>query len=130
MRVAYLTTDEVNERLAQEFAIGCGVALCPLAPKEEPPDGEYDAVLYDLDSLPVERQREVMAALLAGPLPRAVAVHGYNMEDDQVEALRRRTVAVYRILQPRVFRFLRLAVISVRAARALGRKGDDGRTAS
>ena len=37
------------------------------------------------------------------------------------EALRRHTVAVYRRLQPRVFRFLRRAARAVRAARALAR---------
>ena len=125
MRIAYLTTDEVNEQLAQQMAVACGVTLCPLAPKDAPPDGEYDAVLYDLDYLPVKNQLEVMAALLAGPLPHAVALHSYHLEDAHVDALRRNAVGVFRRLQPMVFRSLRLAVLAVRAAKALGRKSRD-----
>jgi hypothetical protein len=125
MRIAYLTTDEVNEQLALQMAVECGVTLCPLAPKDAPTDGEYDAVLYDWDYLPIERQREVMTELLSGPVGFAVALHGYNLEDGQVQALRRNTVAVYRLLQPRVFRSLRLAVIARRTANALGHKPED-----
>ena len=102
--------------MAQE----CGLTLCPLAPKDDPPDGAYDAVLYDWDSWPTEGRREALAAMLAGPLPHAVALHGYHLEDDQAEALRRHTVAVYGRLQPRVFRFLRRAVRTLRAAKDLG----------
>jgi hypothetical protein len=47
---------------------------------------------------------------------RAVAVHGYDLEEGQAEALRRQTVAVYRCLRPGVFRFLRRAVRTARAA--------------
>jgi hypothetical protein len=62
-----------------------------------------------------------MRGLLNGPLPHAAAVHGYHLGDGQAEILRRHTVAVYRRLQPRAFRFLRRAARTVRAARALGR---------
>jgi hypothetical protein len=121
MRIAYWTTDEVNEDLAHELAAECGDRLCPLTPKDWAADGQYDAVLYDWDHLPAELQQEVMRGLLNGPLPHAVAVHGYGLGDGRAEALRRHTVAVYRRLQPRVFRFLRLAARTVRAARAVGR---------
>ena len=121
MRIAYLTTDEVNLHLAEEMAAACGLTLCPLAPKDAPPDGEFDALLYDWDHWPAAQLREVMAALLGGSLPHAVAVHGYNLGDGRAEALRQHTVAVYRRLQPRVFRFLRRAARTVRAARALRR---------
>jgi hypothetical protein len=121
MRIAYLTTDEVNRHLAEEMAAACGLMLCPLAPKDPPPAGEFDALLYDWDHWPAARQREVMAELLGGSLPHAVAVHGYNLGDGRAGALRQHTVAVYRRLQPRVFRFLRRAARTVQAARALGR---------
>src|SRR6516164_5004088 len=121
MRVAYLTTDEVNRHLAEGMAAACGVTLCPLEPRDHPPGGEFDALLYDWDHWPAARRREALAELLGGSLPHAVAVHGYNLGDDRAEALPQHTVAVYRRLQPRVFRFLRRAVRVVRAARALGR---------
>src|SRR5262249_48680352 len=121
MRIAYLSTDEVNLHLAEEMAAACGLTLCPLDPKDPPPDEAVDALLYGWDPGPAERQPEVLAELLAGRLPRAVAVHGYNLGDAQAEALRRRGMAVYRRLRPRVFRFLRRAIRAVRAARAVGR---------
>jgi hypothetical protein len=119
MRIAYLTTDEVNLHLAEEMAAACGLTLCTLDPRDPPPDGEFDALLYDWDHWPAEQQREVMAELLGGSLPHALAVHGYNLGGGRADALRRHTVAVYR-LQPRAFRFLRRAVRTVRAARVLG----------
>jgi hypothetical protein len=125
MRIAYLTTDEVNEQLALQMATECGITLCPLAPKDAPPDGEYDAVLYDWDYLPVEEQREVMAELLSGLLPHAVALHSYNLEDYQVEALRGNNVAVYRRLQPMLFQSIRQGVIAVRTTKAMGHKPED-----
>jgi hypothetical protein len=125
MRIAYRSTDEVNLRLAEDMAAARGLTLCPLAPKDPPPDEAFDALLYDWDSWPIGQRQEVLAELLAGRLPRAVAVHGYNLEGGQAEALRRRAVAVYRRLQPRVFRFLRRAVRTVRAATALCRSPQD-----
>jgi hypothetical protein len=117
MRVAYLTTDEVNQSAALLMAQEHGITICPLEPRDGPPGNEYDAVLYDWDSWPADRRQEAMADLLASPVPHALAVHGYNLDDDAAEQLRRRTIAVYRRLQPRVFRFLRLAVATVRTAR-------------
>jgi hypothetical protein len=120
MRIAYLTTDEVNRHLVEEMAAACGLTLCPLAPRDPPPGAEFDAVLYDWDYWPVQERGEVMAELLEDRRPHAVALHGYNLEDALAEPLRRHTVAVYRRLHPRVFRFLRRAVRAVRAGRALG----------
>src|SRR5262249_3609910 len=99
MRVAYLTTDVVNEQLALQMAATCGLALYPLAPKDRPRGEAFEAVLYDWDYLPAREQQEVLAELLAGGRSHGAALHGYNLEDDQVEALCRHTVAVYRCLQ-------------------------------
>jgi hypothetical protein len=121
MRIAYLTTDEVNLRLAQAIAGDYGLTVCPLDPRDPPPDGEFDAVLYDWDYWPAPRHCEVLTELRAGRLPDAMAVHGYNLGADQAEALRRHTVGVYRRLQPRVFRSLSRAARAVRAAKASGR---------
>jgi hypothetical protein len=47
------------------------------------------------------------------------AVHGYNLTDDQAEALGQQDVAVYRRLQPSLFRLLRRAIRVLHAAQAL-----------
>jgi hypothetical protein len=123
MRIAYLTTDEVNLRLAQAMAADYGLIVCPLDPRDPPPNGEFDAVLYDWDYWPAPQQCEVLTELRAGRLPHAMAVHGYNLGADHAQALLRHTVAVYRRLQPRVFRSLRQAARAVRAAKAPDRNG-------
>jgi hypothetical protein len=76
MRVAYLTTDEVNEAEARQLAEDHDITLCPLAPRDGPPGNEYDAVLYDWDFWPADRRREAMAELL-----------GYNLNEDAAERL-------------------------------------------
>ena len=44
MRIAYLTTDEVNKHLALRLAAQWEVSVCPLEPRDPPPDGKFDAV--------------------------------------------------------------------------------------
>jgi hypothetical protein len=109
MRVAYLTTDEVNQALALEMALECGVTLFPLVPKDGPPDAGYDAVLCDWDYWPAERRQEFLEGPGGGRPARRVAVHSHNLTDGQLEALRGRGVAVYASLRPEVFHRLRLA---------------------
>jgi hypothetical protein len=115
MRVAYLSTDEVNQDLATRLAQAAGATLCPLAPKDPPPDGACDAVLCDWDFWPEDRRRELLAGPPSAPPLCPLAVHGYGLADGPAEALRRRGVAVYATLQPEVFRLLALAARSVPA---------------
>jgi hypothetical protein len=115
MRFAYLTTDEVNQSLAPEMALGCGTTLDTLFPKDGPPDRGYDAVVYDWDSWPVELRQEFLARLEKGPLYRPVAVHAYHLPDDHAEALRNRGVALYRSLHPDVFQWLHRAALPISA---------------
>jgi hypothetical protein len=116
MIVAYLTTDEVNQCLAAQLAQECGATLCPLWPHEALQTELFDAVVYDWDYLPSERQQEVLAELLSGSVPRPVAVHGYNLDESQAAALCKHQVAVYRYLQPEVFQLLHRAVVQSQGA--------------
>jgi hypothetical protein len=109
MRIAYLTIDQVNERLAGDLADACGVSLQSLEPRDPSPDGKYDAVLYDLDSLPASMRDKLLADLLARPAPYQVAVHSYNLEEWQTETLRANGVAVYRRFEPEIIESLRPA---------------------
>jgi hypothetical protein len=114
MRCAYLSTDEVNNALALEWAAACGIELFPLAPKDGLPGREYDAVVCDWDFWPVELRRELLADLSNGPPPCPLAVHGYNLDEDTTMHLRNQGVDVQRSLQLDVFRRLRLAHRRVR----------------
>jgi hypothetical protein len=114
--VAYLTTDEVNEDLALRMAAECGITLRPLALQGAPPDGEFDAVVYDWDYLPADHRKAILSNLLSGFTPYRVVLHGYHLEDDQVEALRANGVLVHRRLDLEVFEGLRGAPVRVRSA--------------
>jgi hypothetical protein len=114
MRCAYLSTDEVNNALALEWAIACGIELFPLAPKDELPGREYDAVLCDWDFWPIELRQEMLVDLSNGRPPCPLAVHCYNLDQNTTMHLRNQGVDVQRSLHLNVFRRLRLAHRQVR----------------
>jgi hypothetical protein len=105
LSIAYLSTDEVNRHLADRMAAACGVTLHALSPRDPPPDGRFDAVLYDPDSMPPACREEIIASILAGPPTRPVAVHSYNL-DIRADALRDKGVVVTRRLVPGVLQAL------------------------
>jgi hypothetical protein len=107
--IAYLTTDEVNLDLADRLATECGATLYPLSFQDGPPSGAFEAVLYDWDYLSPPWRQQLLAELLSRPAPCPVALHGYTLEEEHGEALRRHGVAVFRRLEPEVFRNLRRA---------------------
>jgi hypothetical protein len=109
MRVAYLTTDAVNQDWAVHRAAEDGVTVHPLALDDPPPDGQFDAVVYDWDYLPPQRRAQFLLGLLAGPLSCPAAVHSYNLEEDHIKALRRHGVAVSSWLESDLFQKLRQA---------------------
>jgi hypothetical protein len=101
--IAYLSTDEVNQDLALQMAAACDIRVELLSPRDPPPDGEFDALVYDLDYWPLPQRQEVLAELLTGQAPHPVAVHTYNLDADQIDALRAKGMAVHRRLEPEVF---------------------------
>jgi hypothetical protein len=105
-RLAYQTTDGLNEATADVLAGHWGGEMLPLLLRDPPPDGQFDAVLYDLDYLPPERRQEILAQLLAGPTHVPTGVHSFNLDEDQAEALRRQGVVVSRRLDRDLIRRL------------------------
>jgi hypothetical protein len=79
MRIAYLSTDEVNKDLALRLAAQWEVTVCPLEPRDPAPDGDFDAVLYDWDHWPTDRRPKVLTHTAAGPIRQPVALHGYSL---------------------------------------------------
>jgi hypothetical protein len=107
MMIAFCSLDPVNEHLALELAESFDDTLCPLYPKDGPPDGLFDAVIYDLDHWPADCRRGLLAGLCQEPPPCPVAVCSYNLDEGEIKALNVRGVAVFTRLGPDVFRALR-----------------------
>jgi hypothetical protein len=110
MRVVYLTLDEVNQHLASAFADEHGVSLDVQARPEDVGERECDAVLYDPDSFPPDERQANLTTVLACPLHRPVAVHGYDFSADQLHVLRKLGAIVARRLGTEVFARLVTAV--------------------
>jgi hypothetical protein len=100
MFIAYVTTDEVNRSVANALAEKIGVDVSFLLPEDPTLDCKYDVLLFDLDHLLPWRE-DILERLLKQCSTCAVAVHSYNLTGDQVKALQRNGVAVYRRLGPR-----------------------------
>jgi hypothetical protein len=107
--IAYLSTDEVNQDLAVQMAAACDIRLELLSPRDPPPDGQFDAFIYDLDYWP--QRQEVLAELVRVRTPHAVVLHSYNLDEDQIEVLRSKGVSVSGRLDVEVFHALRLASV-------------------
>lgn len=103
MLIAYLTTDEVNEDLANRMADDCGVAVAVLSLRDLLSNGRLEAVIYDIDYVPPNLRDEILTRLLSGAGSVPAAVLSYNLTDRQAESLRRQGVAVYRRLDRAVF---------------------------
>jgi hypothetical protein len=116
MRIAYVTIDEVNQDLAVRMADRFGADVSGVVPKDPPPDGRFDAVLYDLDAMSPTLRRQFVAVLRSSRPSRPVGVHGYNLEDDEANALRMRGVYVSGSLEPALIQDLCRAVEADRAA--------------
>jgi hypothetical protein len=106
MRIAYINTDEVNEALAARMAAECGAVVCEVFPKDPPPDGQFDAVLYNLDDVPRDQRSALIEGLCLGAPEHPTAVHGYDITDEQARTLRRNGVAVARRLHVVLLRSL------------------------
>jgi hypothetical protein len=106
MRIAYLTTDEVNREWAKRLADESGATLYDLTPVDGPPDSQYEALIFDLDYLPPEQRREILAGLLVHPANRPTALHSHNLDDEVVVQLRQNGVIVARRLAPMIFQTL------------------------
>src|SRR5689334_22481470 len=106
MRIAYVSTDEVDQALVARIAAECGAAVCTRLPKDPPPDGLFDAVLYNLDDVPRDQRPALLDELRRAGGDRPTAVHGYDITVEQAQALDRNGVAAARRLHPGLIRRL------------------------
>jgi hypothetical protein len=126
MRIAYLTTDEVNKDLALRLAAQWHMTVCPLEPRDPPLDGEFDAVLCDWDHWPTDQRPKTLNGASATSVRRPVAVHSYGVEKHQARALRRMGILFFDRLGPRTLLELQRAVNQARALRQQEKTTDLG----
>jgi hypothetical protein len=125
MRVAYATTDEVNQALAAQMAAECGAIICDRRPGEVPPNGLFDAVLYNLDDVPRDQRPAFLEGLCLSTPDCPTAVHGYDITDEQARTLNRNGVAAARRLDLDLLRNLLTAARESRAAVPRDEAGTD-----
>jgi hypothetical protein len=97
MRIAYMTTDEVNLALAVRMARLCEATVDDLRPADKAGHRRFhfDAILYDFDVTPPHERSALIAEILSGtPRCNAKAVHGYGLSEEQAETLREGGVTV------------------------------------
>jgi hypothetical protein len=104
-RVFHLSIDQVNAALSPGWGEPAGLDVQTLFPRDGafPPDA--DGLVIDLDHLgltPLEHA-EFVRRLILTVLPYPVAVHGYNLEVEQIEALEAKGVLVFRRPGPDLF---------------------------
>jgi len=103
VKIAYMTTDEVNEGIAQQLADAHDVTLHTFWPKDAVPNGEYDAVIYDLDHWPCEQRSQFLADLQENHRACRVAVCSSSLKTREVQALGPSRVTYFRRMGPKVF---------------------------
>jgi hypothetical protein len=106
MRIAYMTTDEVNLLVAVEIARRLGVSVSMVGIGRPVSTARFDAVLHDLDVVPRDQRSAFLERIGLGLPDRPTAVHGYGFTDEQVDALREQGIAVAQRLRTGLIRGL------------------------
>jgi hypothetical protein len=96
MKIAYVTTDPVNETLAVKLAGECRLDLKPLEPRDRR-DG-FDYFVLDWDWLPATSRQDLLKELKARPTPCAIAAHSYHLDESELAGFGICGVKVFRQL--------------------------------
>jgi hypothetical protein len=106
MRIAYVTTDEVNSALAVRIARSHSADLTPSHPERSLPTRGFEAILCDLDCVPPDARQALLDGILSGRSAHTRAVHGYGLSEEQAAAIRLRGVVVSKRLHSDLVRTL------------------------
>ena len=110
MRIAHVTTDEVNQALAVRVARLLGADVTPLATEDIATYERFDAVLYDLDRVSPSRRQALLDEIRSEKTGVPIAVYGYCLSENQAGKLRFHGVAVAQRLHAALVRTLASAV--------------------
>lgn len=94
----YLTHDQVNAALARRIAARLGLDITVLALKDADQAVTADALVLDLDSLPLDARSKLFLRVGSGELRSGVGVHSYHLTASEARTLRRAGVRVERRL--------------------------------
>jgi hypothetical protein len=107
MLLAYLTTDEVNWDAITRLAEAHGVVVFAMSFQDPPPDGRFDAVLYDWDFIPPEQRQDIIKNRFVASSALPIAVHSYGICEEEEKLLQEKGVATFRRLGTKLLRFLK-----------------------
>jgi hypothetical protein len=110
MRIAHITTDEVNLALGIRFARSLGAEMIPYGGNRKPAGIRHDAVLCDLDRIPAHRRRSFLNEIYSRATDLPLAVYGYCLSEEEADELRFHGVAVAQRLHGALVRTLVKAV--------------------
>jgi hypothetical protein len=99
-KLAYITHDDVNETFVASRAEAAGVTMEPLTLRDPLPNGQFERVLIDWDSLDDRGREGLLAGLLAEPRAGRFGLTSYGLNEDDAEVLRRKGVNVFGRLEP------------------------------
>ena len=110
MRIAHVTTDEVNQALAVHKATPLGAIVTQLTIEDILADEQFDAVLFDLDRVPPDRRQALLDEIRSKVTELPLAVYGYCLSEEQAAQLRFHGVAVAQRLHSALIRTMANAV--------------------
>jgi hypothetical protein len=110
MRIAHVTTDEVNQALADRAARPLGALVTPLATEDHLTHESFDAVLLDLDRVSPDRRQALLDEIRSEATALPMAVYGYCLSEEQAGKLRFHGVAVAQRLHSALVRTLAKSV--------------------
>jgi hypothetical protein len=96
--IAYLTHDQVNASLASRIAARFNLDLIVLALKDADQAVAADALVLDLDSLPLDARSKLFLRVGSGELRCGIRVHSYQLTASEARTLRRAGVRAERRL--------------------------------
>jgi hypothetical protein len=110
MRIAHITTDEVNQDIAVQVAKRLDASVTMLGCDDTATLVLFDSLLYDLDRIAPDRRDALLDEIRSETTTLPVAVYGYCLSEEQAGKLRFHGVAVGQQLHRALIRTLVNAV--------------------
>lgn len=114
--IGYITRDDVNAALAHRVELSSEFKTVHADCEDGLPNVQLVGLVYDLDCMWPEDREHVLHKLQAADVAQKVAVHSYNLDNEDIADLESRGILVYRRFVDEVF--LNLADVAVDGQKA------------